>query len=86
MTTTFINTMDAKEQFSDLLTRVSHHKERVILTRRGKEIAVIIPVEDLHLLEESEDRHDLREAIDSLKEARNIGTVTLEQLKDEVGI
>lgn len=85
MTTTFMNTMDAKEQFADLITRVSHHKERVILTRRGKEIAAIIPLEDLQLLEESEDRHDLKEAIDALKEARNEGLITLEQLKEEVG-
>lgn len=85
MTTTFINTMDAKEQFADLITRVSHQKERVILTRRGKEIAAIIPLEDLQLLEQSEDRHDLREAIDALKEARNTGTITLEQLKEDVG-
>lgn len=85
MTTTFINTMDAKEQFADLITRVSHHKERVILTRRGKEIAAIVPLEDLQLIEESEDKHDLREAIDALKEARNTGTITLEQLKEEVG-
>ncbi len=77
--------MDAKEQFADLITRVSHHKERVILTRRGKEIAAIVPLEDLQLIEESEDKHDLREAIDALKEARNTGTITLEQLKEEVG-
>jgi prevent-host-death family protein len=86
MTMSLINTVDAKEQFTDLITRVSHNKERVIITRRGKEIAAIIPMEDLKLLLESEDRHDLREAIDALKEARSGGTITLEQLKEEVGL
>lgn len=86
MTTTVINTVDAKEQFTDLVNRVAHNKERVILTRRGKDIAVIVPVEDFKYLQESQDKHDLREAIDSLKEARSTGTVSLEQLKEEIGV
>lgn len=85
MTTTMINTVDAKEQFTDLVNRVAHSKERVILTRRGKEIAVIIPLEDFKLLQESLGKHDLREAIDALKEARSEGTVSLEQLKEDIG-
>ena len=85
-TTVTINTIDAKEQFPDLINRVVHSKERVILTRRGKEIAVIIPFEDLKLLEDTQDKHDLREATEALKEARSIGTIPLEKLKEEVGI
>ncbi|HSW94478.1 MAG TPA: type II toxin-antitoxin system Phd/YefM family antitoxin [Gammaproteobacteria bacterium] len=85
MTTIPINTADAKEQFIELINRVAHNKERILLTRRGKEIAAIIPVEDLELLLESQDKHDLREAIDALKEARSIGTVTLEKLKEDLG-
>ena len=85
MTITIINTAEAKEQFSDLVNRVVHSKERIILTRRGKEVAAIIPLEDLKLLQDSQDRHDLREATEALKEARNSGTITLDQLKEEVG-
>jgi prevent-host-death family protein len=85
MTTTLMNTVEAKEHFADLVSRVAHNKERIILTRRGKEIAAIIPLDDLKLLMESQDKHDLREAIDALKEARNNGTVTLEQLKEDLG-
>lgn len=85
MTTTSINTADAKEQFVDLINRVAHNKERIVLTRRGKEIAAIIPFDDLKLLLESQDKHDLRDAIDALKEARSDGTVTLEQLKEDLG-
>ncbi|HSW69372.1 MAG TPA: type II toxin-antitoxin system Phd/YefM family antitoxin [Gammaproteobacteria bacterium] len=82
--TTF-NTIDAKEQFIELVNRVAHNKEQIILTRRGKEIAAIIPIEELNLLLESQNKQDLREAIDALKEARNIGTITLEQLKEDLG-
>lgn len=85
MTITIMNTADAKEQFTDLINRVVHSKERIILTRRGKEIAAIIPLEDLQVLQESQDRQDLRDAIDALKEARDVGAMTLEQLKEEIG-
>ncbi|MCD6039061.1 MAG: hypothetical protein K0S27_461 [Gammaproteobacteria bacterium] len=86
MAITVLNTVDAKEQFTDLVNRVVHSKERVILTRRGKEIAAIIPLEDLTLLQEAQDRHDLREAIDALKEVRNLGTMTLDQLREDIGV
>lgn len=85
MTTTVINTVDAKEQFTDLVNRVAHNNERVILTRRGKEIAVLIPIDDLKVLQDSQDKYDLREAIESLKEARNAGTISLDKLKEDIG-
>lgn len=85
MTTIHINTIEAKEQFSDLVNRVAHNGEHVVLTRRGKEIAVIISIDDFKLLQESQNKYDLREAIDSLKDARNNGTIDLETLKEEIG-
>ena len=85
MTMMSINTADAKETLSDLVSRVSHHKERIILTRRGKEIAALVSMEDLQFLEETRNKHDLDEAIDALKEARNKGTITLDALKEEIG-
>lgn len=85
MTSISVNTTDAKEQFTDLVNRVIHDKERIILTRRGKDVAAIIHIDDLNLILESQDKHDLTEAIDALKEARNQGTITLEQLKNDIG-
>ena len=85
MTTTSITTADAKEEFSELINRVSHNKERIILTRRGKEIAAIIPIEDLHLIQESQNKSDLHDAVEALKEARTQGTITLETLEKEIG-
>lgn len=84
--TTLMNTVEAKEQFAELINRVTHNKERIILTRRGKEIAAIIPLEDLKAIQQSQDKHDLHDAIDSLKEARTAGTVSLDQLKEEAGL
>lgn len=84
MTITSVNTVDAKEEFTELINRVSHNKERILLIRRGKEIAAIVPVEDLTLLEQSQNKSDLLDAVEALKEARTQGTITLEQLKKEM--
>lgn len=84
MTTNSINTADAKEAFAELISRVSHHKERVILTRRGQPIAALIPMEDFNLLEENKAKSDLDEAILSLKEAREHGFISLTDIKNEV--
>lgn len=86
MSITVINTADAKEQFADLVNRVVHSKEKIILTRRGKEIAVIISYEDFNVLQECQNKHHLHEATEALKEARSNGTITLDQLKNELGI
>lgn len=84
MTTITINTADAKEEFTDLINRVALHKERIILTRRDKEIAAIVPLEDLKFLEESQNKNDLDEAVAALKEARAQGIISLEELKTEL--
>src|SRR5262245_36539106 len=41
----------AKETFGDTMNRVAFGKERIILTRRGKPLAAIVPLEDLELLD-----------------------------------
>lgn len=84
MTLMTITTIDAKEEFSELVNRVSLNKERVVLTRRGKEVAAIIPIEDLVLLQQSQNESDLLESVEALKESRTAGSVTLEALKEEL--
>jgi prevent-host-death family protein len=82
--TTSITTANAKQEFTELINRVAHNKERIILTRRGQGVAVIVPMEDLSLLQDSENKNDLDEAIEALKEARK-NTISLEKLKEELG-
>ena len=85
MTTTTVNAADAKEEFSELINRVAHNKERIIITRRGKDLAAIVPLEDLSIILESQNKHDLREAVEALKEARNQGAIPLDDFKEELG-
>jgi prevent-host-death family protein len=85
MTTTTMTAADAKEKFTELLNHVAIHKQRVIVTRRGKDVAALIPIEDLQFLTTIQDKNDLREAMDSLKEAKTTGSITLEKLKEDIG-
>jgi prevent-host-death family protein len=71
----------ARNGFADILNKVSYQGERIIFQRRGKDIAAIVPIDDLMLLEELEDRFDLEAIRLALAEP---GTVPLEELKREL--
>ncbi len=66
--------------------RAAFGKERMILTRRGKEIVAVVPIEDVKLLEALEDKIDLEEARTALAEAKKKGTVSWEKFKKEIGL
>ena len=42
---TAVNVADAKRRFSDLLGRVAYGRETILITRRGRPMARLVPVE-----------------------------------------
>ena len=83
---TTLSTTEAHEKFPELLRRVAADKERIILTRAGEELVAVIPIEDLALVEALEDRADVEDAREALREAREKGTTSLADLKAELGL
>jgi len=81
-----VNTVNARAQFSEIINRAAFGKERVTLTRRGKEIVAVVPIEDMKLLEALEDKIDLEEAREALSEVKKKGTVSWKKIKKELGI
>ena len=79
-----LSTVKAREGFSETVNRSAYGKERIILTRRGKGIAAVVPIEDLELLERLEDEIDVREARKALKEGGK--PVALAELKKRYGL
>ena len=65
---TKISTADARKKFSNIVNRVAFGKESIILTRRGEEIAALVAMDELRLLQELEDRIDIVDAMKSIKE------------------
>jgi prevent-host-death family protein len=76
-----ISASKARSDLADVLNRVAYNGERVLLHRRGKNVAAVVPVEDLAFLEELEDRLDLEDARASLAEVRKKGTIPWEKIK-----
>ncbi len=83
---TTIPTVKARDQFSDIINRAAYGKERIALTRRGKKLAAVVPIEDLELIEELENRMDLDDARRALAEAREKGTIPWENIKKDLGL
>ncbi len=86
---TRLNVSKAREEFPDVVNRAAYGKERTIVSRRGKDLAAVIPMEDLRLLErlarEEMDRIDLEDARAALAKAEEKGTIPLRDLMRELG-
>ena len=67
----------------DALHRVIEEGARVVLCRGGKDVAGLVPLDDLDLLQNLEDRMDLEAAREALKEP---GTVPWEKIKADLGL
>jgi prevent-host-death family protein len=77
-----------RQEFSETINRVAYGRERIVLHRRGKNLAALIPVEDLALLETLEDRLDVEEAERILAEAKvkREKPVAWEKAKKKLGL
>jgi len=83
---TRMTTGEARQSFSDTVNRVAYRGERIVLRRRGKDVAAIVPVEDLKALEDWEDRLDNDAADAALAEVKEKGTVPWEKVKADAGL
>ncbi len=59
---TKISTADARKDFANIVNKVAYGKESIVLTRRGKEIAALVSIEELELLQQIEDYIDIEDA------------------------
>jgi prevent-host-death family protein len=81
---------EARETFSTTINRVALGHERVVLTRHGRRVAAVVPVEDLELLEALEDARDLDDVRDldevraALADPENHDRIPWDELKARV--
>jgi prevent-host-death family protein len=87
---TRLNVSKAREGFPEIVNRAAYGNERTIVSRRGKDLAAVIPIDDLRLLErlaqEAMDRQDIADARAALKEAKEKGTIPLEEARKLLGL
>ena len=75
---------EARLQFAEVVNKVAFGGERVVLHRHGKDVAAIVPVDDLRLLEALENRMDLDAARAALSE--KAPRIAWEKLKKELSL
>lgn len=83
---TAVSVADARSDLAELLNRVAYGKERLVITRHGRELAAIVPIEDLQLanrLRRFVARKDVARALAELDAGK---APSWEQLRQELGL
>ncbi len=80
-----IGVSDARDNLSEMVDRARYTHERVVLTKRGKEVGAIVSIEDLKLLEALEDQLDIDMARQAIAEAGE-ERVSYQSLREKLGL
>jgi prevent-host-death family protein len=80
---TKINANEARKHFSEIVGRVTFGDEAIIITRSGKESAVMISIEDFKHFQELEDEYDRRAARKALE---NNSFEDWDEIKNRYGV
>ncbi len=83
---TSVSTVEAREKFSEIVNRAAFGQERIVLTRRGKALAAVVPIEDLEWMQELEDQQDIESAEAALEDVAKNGTVPWEEIKSSTRV
>lgn len=83
-----VNAQEARAKLAELTRRAGYGGERFVLCHRGHELAAIISVKDLALLERLEDEEDARLADEALAayDAGQVRAYSLEEAAGELGL
>ncbi len=81
---TSVTAKELKDHPAEVLGRVQYGNERVAVTRYGKEVAAVVPIEDARLLERLEDLIDAEDALKAIEEAEREGTIGLDELREKL--
>lgn len=73
-----------REDLATAINKVAFGGERIVLQRNNKDVAALVPMEDLTLLRELEDRVDLAEIKKALNEPGS--NIPWDDIKKELGI
>lgn len=78
-----VSSAEARQHFTDHVSRAQLTGERIVITRKGKPVAAIVSLEDLEILQELEDRIDIAAADEAVHESDSAGWHSWEDIVDE---
>ena len=86
---TRVSIADARKDLAEIINRAAYTRERTLITRRDSDVAAVISIDELRLLdaliERYEDESDVAEAREALLEARE-DRVSWDVLKRELDL
>jgi prevent-host-death family protein len=86
---TRVSVAEARKDLAEIINRASYAHERTVITRHDSDVAAVISIDELRLLdaliEKWEDEEDIRDANEALLEARE-DRVPWEDIKREFGL
>ena len=68
-----ISATDVRDDLAEIVNRVAYGGERIVLHRRGKDVAAIVSMDDVARLKELEDRQDYADAERALADMKAKG-------------
>ena len=87
MTDATLPLAEVKKRLSEMVDRVEHHHERVVVTKRGRPAAVLVSPDDLESLEETLDILSTPGALEEIHKAHSEidsgQTVGADELRDK---
>jgi len=81
-----MSTADVRRNLAELVNRVAYGKERVVLTRHGKRLCALVPIEDLSFLDKLRAAATRNDVDNALAEMAEGGSVAWSDLKRELGL
>jgi prevent-host-death family protein len=81
-----VTTAEARKNLTELLSRAAYGGERFVVTRHGKELVAIVPLEDVTLLDRLRGFLEARDFEAALKEISEAGTLPWEEVRRELGL
>jgi prevent-host-death family protein len=79
-----ITTAEARKNLAELLNRAAYAKERFVVTRHGKELVAIVPLEDVTLLDRLRALVSKKDFEAALQEIENAGTRSWDEVRREL--
>lgn len=81
-----ISTADTRKHMAELLNRAAYGGERFVVTRHGKELAAIVPIEEVTLLDRLRSLLARQEFDAAVEEVRTAGTRSWDEVRRELDV
>lgn len=81
-----VSTAETRKHMSELLNRAAYGGERFVVTRHGKELAAIVPLDEVTLLDRLRSLLARKEFEAAVEEVRTAGTRSWDDVRRELDV